>query len=406
MHQSNNVSKGYFSDGWAMCALSALLTMTALCSCAGQENKPDPVLEQERNVPVQLSVKLVDQFGNNASGVSCYVRSIPSKWWHVSGDKYEDSYSEKDMHEERVTSSPDGIIFYKDESHRAPSVGLGIDDKNYMKTYFKFALLPYFLEKYMDSKKDVVHKFDKENPAVIRIWRRTGFKPLTCYDDRNNELDLTSAAGEVRFDLATFQPVENGGDIILKWEIGDAVLPEDMSWMWTPKGWSRDLHYTITAVDGRMWSIVDDRQWQSAHGIVPDLTPAGQPVFDVKTVLNVGGKPQQQRFLLESRNDKLCAKVSLMLSLRDTTKGLVRLNFANTVVNPAGPPGLEIQPSEERDNAEGDARQQITKISIKLRSIGSGPPPSPGPTPDVAWAAYEKVCHERGITPIPRPPAK
>lgn len=310
------------------------------------------------------------------------------------------------MHKERVTSGSDGTIIYKDDVHRAPSVGLGIDDKNYMRTYFHFALLPYYLEEFMDPKHDVVHKFDKENPVVVHVWRRIGFKPLVCYDDRNNELDLTSASGEVRFDLTTFQPVEKGGDIILKWEIGDAVPPEGTSWMWTPEGWDRPLHYTITAVDGRMWPLTDDRQWLSAHGIIPDRMPPGQSEFDIKTIPPVGMQPERLRFLLVSRNGALCAKVSLALTLRDAVKGLVRVNFADTVVNPAGPPSLEIQPSDERDYLEGDARQQITMINRKLRRIGSGPSPSPGPTADVAWATYEKICKERGIKPIRRPLSK
>ncbi len=404
MNQSSNVLVDYLIAYWTRLATGALLAIVALCSCYGQEKQPNPILERERNIPVRLSVKLVDQFGVAASGVSCLVQSIPSKWWHVSGDKYEDSYSEKDMHEERVYSSSDGTIFYKDDKHRAPLVVLGIDDTNYMKTHVKLALLPYIVEKYMDPRRDVVHKFDRENPAVIHIWRRIGFRPLVCYDDRNNEFDLTSAIGAVRFDLTTFQPVKNGGDIILKWEIGNAVPPDNVvAWIKRPNGWGRQLHYTITAVDGRIWSIDDDLQWQSAHGIVPDQMPPGQPEIDVKTTLPAGGQSERQRFLLVSRNDKLCAKASLAFSLRDAHKGLVRVNFANTVVNPAGPPSLEIQPSNERDYLEGDARQQITTINEKRRSIGSGPLPSPGPTADVAWATYEKVCKERGIKPIPRP---
>ena len=77
------------------------------------------------------------------------------------------------------------------------------------------------------------------------------------------------------------------------------------------------------------------------------------------------------------------------------------MDFRETIVNPSGPPSLEIQPSEERDYLEGDARQEITLINEALRSIGSGPAPHPGPTAAAARAVYEKVCKERGITPIP-----
>jgi hypothetical protein len=152
-----------------------------------------------------------------------------------------------------------------------------------------------------------------------------------------------------------------------------------------------------------VWSVSDERQWNSIHGIVPNSLPPGQPEVDIKTTLPAGGRPEQQRLLVVARNDKVCGKVVLAFSLRDALKGLIRVNFAKTVVNPARPPSLEIQPSNERDYLEGDARQHITTINEKRRSIGSRPLPSPGPTADVAWATYEKICKERGIKPMPRP---
>jgi hypothetical protein len=139
------------------------------------------------------------------------------------------------------------------------------------------------------------HAYNPNEPEVIHVWRRIGFKPLIRYDDRNNELDLASAAGEVRFDLTTFQPVDMGGDIVFKWEIGDAVPPEVAVWMKRQSQWGRRLRYTVSAVDGSVWSVRDECQWNSIHGLIPNSLPPGQPEVDITTTLQAGGRPEQHR---------------------------------------------------------------------------------------------------------------
>lgn len=372
------------------------------CFCSAQETQSDAELGKERNVPVRLSLKLIDQFGENAPGVSCYVRWIPGRWWRIPGYGSEDTYSEKDKKEERLESSPDGKVIFQSENHRAPSVGLGIDDKRYMKAYFKFPLIKYFLDKYMDPKRDVIHSFDENNPVIISVWRRIGYKPLISYSDRNNEIDLTSARGELRLDLRTFQPMENGGDIVISWAIGDTVPPQEMAWMMQPQAWPRELRYTISVTDGNVWTVADENQWLVTHGVIPDHMPHGKPTLERTASVTVN-RSETHRFLVVSRNGHLCAKLSMATTLRDPLRGVVRLNFGNTLVNPAGPPSLEVQPGVERDYAEGNARQQITLLNEKLRSFGSGQPPSPLPTEDFAWSTYERVCRERGLKPDARP---
>ena len=255
--------------------------------------------ENEVNVPLRISFRYVDQFGQPASNITCQLflksyQKFTGTGLGRGGPKTVMIPSKKSDEITTVTANEDGVLLYEGGNGvKCAGGSIIFSDKRFMRAEgysdaYMFSLTEFYDKKFNHLLKNKTrHGFNPNEPEVIHVWRRIGFKPLIRYDDRNNELDLISAAGEVRFDLTTFQPVENGGDIILKWEIGDALPPQIVSWMWTPEGWDRKFRLTITAVDGRSWPIADDQQWLSTHGVIPDRLPPGQPIIDV----NKGARP-------------------------------------------------------------------------------------------------------------------